>query len=256
MSSYSADAAEQVVRMTLEGSEVAIKLAGSGAKQLAILLYAVLRDQKKTKGKTRLTNMLRSGKELKVFAISDKDLTKFCTEAKRYGVLYTVLKDLDADDGVTDIMVRAEDASKINRIFERFKFATVDMASIKTEIEKNRGEKVSDTESNPIRLKDEKTEAFLDALFNPKDETKDAEPDPSKARTTAYRQSGLSLENSNPNQKSPKDLDTGSENRPSVKKELAEIREELKKEQSVKKQRTNEHVTPKKKKKTRSKKGR
>ncbi len=59
MSSYSADAAEQVVRMTLEGGEVAIKLAGSGAKQLAILLYAVLRDQKKTKGKTRLTNMLR-----------------------------------------------------------------------------------------------------------------------------------------------------------------------------------------------------
>ena len=51
MSSYSADAAEQVVRMTLEGSEVAIKLVGSGAKQLAILLYAVLRDQKKTKGK-------------------------------------------------------------------------------------------------------------------------------------------------------------------------------------------------------------
>ena len=86
MSSYSADAAEQVVRMTLEGSEVAIKLAGSGAKQLAILLYAILRDQKKTKGKTRLTNMLRSGKELKVFAIKDEDLTKFCEEAKRYGV--------------------------------------------------------------------------------------------------------------------------------------------------------------------------
>ena len=132
--SYSGDAAEQVVRMTLEGSEVALKLAGSGAKQLAVLLYAVLKDQKKTKGKTRLTNMLRSGKELKVFAVSDKDLTKFCAEAKRYGVLYTVLKDLDAHDGVTDIMVRAEDASKINRIFERFNFAVVDMASIKTDI--------------------------------------------------------------------------------------------------------------------------
>ena len=137
MSSYSADAAEQVVRMTLEGSEVAIKLAGSGAKQLAILLYAVLRDQKKTKGKTRISNMLRSGKELKVFAIKDEDVTKFCEEAKRYGVLYTVLKDLDVNDGITDIMVKAEDASKVNRIFERFNFATVDMASIKTEIEKN-----------------------------------------------------------------------------------------------------------------------
>ena len=51
--SYSGDAAEQVVRMSLETGEVAVKLAGAGAKQLAVLLYAILREQKKTKGKTR-----------------------------------------------------------------------------------------------------------------------------------------------------------------------------------------------------------
>lgn len=67
--SYSGDAAEQVVRMSLEGAEVAAKITGAGAKQVAVLLYAILREQKKTKGKTRLTNMLRSGKELKVFAV-------------------------------------------------------------------------------------------------------------------------------------------------------------------------------------------
>ena len=255
MSSYSADAAEQVVRMTLEGGEVAIRLAGSGAKQLAILLYAVLRDQKKTKGKTRLTNMLRSGKELKVFAISDKDLTKFCTEAKRYGVLYTVLKDLDANDGITDIMVKAEDASKVNRIFERFKFATVDMASIKTEIEQKREEKGAEAQP-AVMLKKDKTEAFLDALFKPKEEAENTEPDPSKARTTASRQSGHSLESKNPSQRNPRDLDSGSEGRPSVKKELAEIREELKKKQPEGRQRTNEHIRPKKKKKNKSRKGR
>ena len=94
--SYSGDAAEQVVRLSLETGEVAVKLAGEGAKQLAILLYAILREQKKTKGKTRLTNMLRSGKELKVFAVKDSDLQLFCREAKKYGVLYCVLKDRDA----------------------------------------------------------------------------------------------------------------------------------------------------------------
>ena len=82
--SYSGDAAEQVVRLSLETGEVAVKLAGEGAKQLAILLYAILREQKKTKGKTRLTNMLRSGKELKVFAVKDSDLQLFCREAKKY----------------------------------------------------------------------------------------------------------------------------------------------------------------------------
>ena len=255
MSSYSADAAEQVVRMTLEGSEVAIRLAGSGAKQLAILLYAVLRDQKKTKGKTRLTNMLRSGKELKVFAIKDEDVTKFCEEAKRYGVLYTVLKDLDINDGITDIMVKAEDASKVNRIFERFNFATVDMASIKTEIEKTRAEATTQ-QSDPVKLKEEKTEAFLDALFKPKEEAENTEPDPSRARTTASRQSGHSLESSDPSRQNLRDLDSSSENRPSVKKELAEIREELKKKQPSGKQRTNEHNHPKNKKKHKTKKGR
>ena len=59
--SYSGDAAEQVVRMSLEGVEVAAKITGAGAKEIALLLYAVLKDQKKTKGKMRLTNMLRSG---------------------------------------------------------------------------------------------------------------------------------------------------------------------------------------------------
>lgn len=62
---YSGEAAEQVVRMSLNGVEVAAKISGKAAERLAVLLYAVLRDQKKTRGKIRLTNMLKSGKELK-----------------------------------------------------------------------------------------------------------------------------------------------------------------------------------------------
>ena len=140
---YSGDAAEQVVRMSLNGIEVAAKISGKSAERLAVLLYAVLRDQKRTKGKIRLSNMLKSGKELKVFAVKDSELQKFCEEAKKYGVLYCVLKDKNADDGLTDIMVRAEDASKINRIFERFNLATIDMGSVKTEIQRSRAEKES-----------------------------------------------------------------------------------------------------------------
>lgn len=168
--SYSGDAAEQVVRMSLEGGEVAIKLAGAGAKQLAILLYAILREQKKTKGKTRLTNMLRSGKELKVFAVKDSDLQLFCREAKKYGVLYCVLKDRDATDGLTDIMVRAEDASKINRIFERFDLATVDMAEVKREIEQSREAQQNDAPEAPAAaeaMTEQEVDDLLDAMLSP-----------------------------------------------------------------------------------------
>ena len=134
---YSDDAAEQVVKIALEGTEMAARITGAGAKQVAILLYAVLKDQKRTKGKTRLTTMLRSGKELKVFSVKDEDLKKFCQQAKKYGVLYCVLKDRDATDGITEIMVKAEDASKVNRIFTRNNLSSVDLASVRSELEQS-----------------------------------------------------------------------------------------------------------------------
>lgn len=44
--------ADQVVRYTLEGTEVALKLSGLAAKNFALFVYAVLKDQKKTRGKS------------------------------------------------------------------------------------------------------------------------------------------------------------------------------------------------------------
>lgn len=76
------DAAEQIVRMSLEGFEVAAKLTGAGAKNIAVLLYSILKEEQKTKGKARLTSMLRSGKELKVFTVKNEDLKRFTQEAK------------------------------------------------------------------------------------------------------------------------------------------------------------------------------
>ena len=48
------DAAEQVVRLSLEGFEVAAKLTGSAAKNVALLLVSVLKQEQQTKGKARL----------------------------------------------------------------------------------------------------------------------------------------------------------------------------------------------------------
>lgn len=126
------DAAEQVVRLSLEGFEVAAKLSGAAAKNIAVLLVSVLKQEQKTKGKARLTNMIKSGKELKVFSIPNKDLKKFTEQAKRYGVLYCVLRDKNTkgDNVPIDIIARAEDASKIQRIVERFELGKVDKAAM------------------------------------------------------------------------------------------------------------------------------
>ncbi len=162
------DAAEQIVRMSLDGVEVAAKITGNGAKHLAIALMAILKEEKKTTGKARLTNMLRSGKQLNVFSLSEKDLKKFTAEAKKYGVLYSVVKSKHqvGDNTMIDLIVRAEDAPKINRIVENFKLATVDKASILSEVAKAKEAKKAqeqaevngeDKKSNPQRAKTEKS---------------------------------------------------------------------------------------------------
>ena len=148
----SSDAAEQLVRISLQGIEVAAKITGSGAKNIAVMLYAIAKDQQKIKGKTKLSNMLKSGKELKVFSIKQEDIKKFTEESKRYGVLFSAIVDKKniSTDGMIDIIVRAEDAGKINRIVNRFKLATIDMATVKSEVTKinnNRNERNAITQT-------------------------------------------------------------------------------------------------------------
>lgn len=159
------DAAEQIVRLSLEGFEVAAKITGEAVKDIALLLISVLKQEQKTKGKARLTNMIKSGKELKVFSVEQKDLKKFTQEAKKYGVLYTVLRDKSNKNknAEVDIIARAEDASKIQRIVERFELGTVEKAEIvnqaKQDIEKQK------SDDNKLHAPNENTESILDAIF-------------------------------------------------------------------------------------------
>lgn len=185
--SNSSDAAEQVVRLSLEGVEVAAKITGEAARDIAGLLIAALKNPKssKTKGKTRLTKMLKSGKELKVFSISQKDLEKFTRNAKKYGVLYTVLRDKTSTDKTAevDIIARAEDSSKIQRIIERFGLNLTDdeKATIVNESEKELSERKAKEKDKP-----EKSKADLiteKALGKPIQREENERENPSSATT-------------------------------------------------------------------------
>lgn len=111
-----------MTKETLRISETMAKLAGTGAKNLTVFLAAVMKDNVKIKGKTKLNTLLKEGKELKVFPIQEEYLHQFSREAKKYGILYTVIKDAKADPPTFDILARAEDVSKINRVFELIEY--------------------------------------------------------------------------------------------------------------------------------------
>jgi len=197
----SGDAAEQIVRLSLEGVEVAAKITGSAAKEIATFLVAALKNKDgklKPKGRARLTSMLKSGKALEIFSVKSSDLKQFVEGAKQYGIVYCVLRDRkNCPDGLCDILVKADDAPKICRLAERFKFATVDKAKIENEIIQSRTEKSQDVQTQeqtqpqpnagqPAPDKDD-TEKLLDDLLGtdegkaaPDKELQSEQPDVSK----------------------------------------------------------------------------
>ena len=258
----SSESAEAVVKMTLEGVDVAVRITGRIAERVAMYLLAKSKETKTTKGKTSLNNMLKSGSPLKIFTLKREELEQFHKETKKYGVLYTALIDKKQTDldGMVDIMVRAEDAPKINRIVERFKLSAVDIASIKTEIEndkikemikdaKERGidvksdeEKlVEDVMSKPIDKDDSKIEA---SLLSEKEDSKVQDiSDEEKLVEDVMSKSQEEIENdvenpqlgeteksplSEPSLKNKKDLGVASDNKkPSVRELLNRIKNEL-----------------------------
>lgn len=245
-----ADAADQIVNLSLKGIEVLAKISGAGAKNLATYLYAVLKDQKKTKGKTRLVGLLRSDKELKVFSVKNEDLKQFTHEAKRYGVLYCALRDKKSLDGMCDIMVRAEDASKINRIVERFELATVDNASIKSEIQKSRAakqgaktpnEKIPTEKGTPA---EKSVDDFLDELM-----AQPNQPEPIKEQPDNPNPTMAKMEKSLPSEpiyehggKSAEGMSMSEPERKSVRQELKEIREAQKEQTEPKREPAKEQA--------------
>ena len=235
----SGEAADQVMRMMLNGAEVLIKLSGSGAKNAAVLLYSIAREQKKTKGAARLESMLRSGKPLKVYTFRDSDLPKFKEVAKQDGILYTVLKEKDKTGGVFDVMVRAEDESKIARITERFNLARVNTADLraeiireKEEIEKDEGKTDVPETDKPEKSADEKLADEI--LGKPIQKEENEMENPTAARTDTTRvpegtepEKKLPSEPSSTATKNPERSDDKSEGKsdrkPSVRKKLEEI---------------------------------
>lgn len=116
--SYTSEPADQIVRYSLEGTEVALKLTGTAAKNFAVFAYAILKGQKKTRGKTNLVRMLKEGKPLKFFTIPEDRMREFAQEAKRHGLLFVPMRDKH-HPSVVEIAVFAQDAAKVNRIMDR-----------------------------------------------------------------------------------------------------------------------------------------
>ena len=216
--STAGDSAEQVVRMSLEGVEAVAKISGKGAMEIAKLLLAEMKKPQRTKGRASLMTMLRQGKPIKIFEIGDRSLKKFCEEARKYGVMYHVLKDKTRNDGKCDIMVRAEDVSKINRIIDRFDLSVDRKASIRSSVVRGKDGR----QDTPEKQRPEKSpeDIFIEELFKKPMRTEKTQND---NPTTAKTERSHPSEPSSKSRGDPRLSRDGSPERPSVRKQLRDL---------------------------------
>ena len=275
----SGEAADQIVKIFMDGAERLVRLSGSGVKHGTVLVYSLAKEQHKTKGKARLSNMLKSGKTLKVYTFKDSDLPQFKKVASQYGILYSILKEKDNTGGVFDVMVRAEDENKIARIIERFKFAQVDVSTLRAEVVKETEQNQEEVKENPATdaqtppetehpTKSEAQRVADDIFSEPQQGDKATPQNPLIARTETTRSEKQmeqpSLSKSHSSElferesnttvitKTDAKRDRGEERKPSVKKRI----EEIKKEREKRAKRTPEKNKGKSRRKNKNKKSR
>ena len=104
--------------MMLSGGEVAVKLAGSAAKNAAAMLLALARNHKKVYDKTSLKKILQQTRDIRTFSLTPEQYREFSRQAKDK-VLFAGIQDKEQPDAPVDLVIPTTDLELANVIFER-----------------------------------------------------------------------------------------------------------------------------------------
>ncbi len=113
------EAADQMVRMMLSGTEVAVRLSGSALKNLLALTMALASNRKTLSGKVNMGKMLRETRDLRRFPMTPEQYKQFKKLAKKHKLLFSVIKDKDDKGKVLDVILPVTELERANAIFER-----------------------------------------------------------------------------------------------------------------------------------------
>ena len=145
-----ANEAQMITRVVLGGSVFILRLAGPGTIQIAKFLSAAMSGEYNTSGLVNLKTLLKSGQTLKVYSIKgDENFKSFARGAKEYGIVYSVIKrnENDKDNEIYEIMVKQNDAAKINRVIEKYQLMELQDTG-------GTAENVSDSMNEEMKIED------------------------------------------------------------------------------------------------------
>ena len=113
------EAADQMVRMLLSGTEVVIRLSGSALKNLLALTLALARNHKKLSGKVNLGKMLRETRDLRQFSMTPEQYKEFQHRARKQKLLFATVRDRDGWGKLIDVILPVTELDRANQIFQR-----------------------------------------------------------------------------------------------------------------------------------------
>lgn len=113
------EAADQMVRMMLSGTEVMVRLSGSALKNMLALTMALASNRKVLSGKVNMGKMLRETRDLRRFPMTPEQYKQFKKLAKKHKLLFSVIKDKDDKGKLIDVILPVTELERANAIFER-----------------------------------------------------------------------------------------------------------------------------------------
>ena len=115
----SAEAADVVVRESLQATEAAAKLTLEGMKNVAALLLAIAKQDMKVVGETTAKRLARDPAPAVVIPIKAEDKAKFQKLAKDFGVLYFFAQKKGNDSGILNVVSNQNYAGLLNAVMEQ-----------------------------------------------------------------------------------------------------------------------------------------
>jgi len=115
--------AVQIVRVVYDGIEIAMKVCGGsigGMKKVVDFMLALV-ECEKTMGKTDMRKLLMKGGDLQVFQFPAEDTRKVEKMAKKYGILYSMLPDINKKDGMSEVIFHTEAVPRVNMMLQKLK---------------------------------------------------------------------------------------------------------------------------------------
>lgn len=115
----SAEAADVVVRESLQATEAAAKLTLEGVKNVAALLLAIAKQDMKVVGQTTAKRLAKDSAPAVVIPIKAEDRAKFQKLAKEFGVLYFIAQKKGNDSGILNVVSNQNYAAQLNAVMEQ-----------------------------------------------------------------------------------------------------------------------------------------